>query len=358
MNNRALNQGGYFCLLGLIFLILILGTSCQFRKAYPEARHGAKMIFDPVGNKILLFGGRGENLTGGKLLNDIWVFDSETQDWQEIKTSSPPTSRLSPGFVYDPSHHQVILFGGYTNKGRLADTWLLDLDEYQWKEIHPPHSPPARSDMGMAYDKSNQVVVLFGGYCLENQRDYCDDTWVFDPDLNHWIEMNPISSPPVMYGHSLNYGSFKQQILLWGGHMSIMDQGRISSAGYNNSLWSYSYPNNQWIELSPVNQNKPSPRYWHQAAYDSEIPGLVIFGGDGGYGFLADTWLYNPVLNSWEKIKFLQPPPARTVGSLVYSPDDEQIFLFGGLNEDMESFRDTWSFTFNEGGNWTMISGN
>ncbi len=45
--------------------------------------------------------------------------------------------------------------------------------------------------------------------------------------------MNPPSSPPVMYGHSLNYDPLKDQFLVWGGHMSRFDQGSISSAGYN-----------------------------------------------------------------------------------------------------------------------------
>ncbi len=136
-------------------LIVVLG-GCQLNSSIPSARHGAKMIYDPVGKQVLMYGGRGEGKIVGDLLNDIWAFDLEKENWREIKTSSGPPARLSPGLVYDPTHHQVILFGGYSSKGRLNDTWLLDLNIYQWEEVNSSLSPPARSDMGMAYDGSNQ----------------------------------------------------------------------------------------------------------------------------------------------------------------------------------------------------------
>ena len=74
---------------------------------------------------------------------------------------------------------------------RLGDTWLLDLNDYEWEEVNPALSPPARSDLGMACNGSDHIVLLFGGTCLENQPDLCDDTWVFDPESNRWIQMNP-----------------------------------------------------------------------------------------------------------------------------------------------------------------------
>lgn len=338
----------------LIPLLLILG-GCQLSPSIPSARHGAKMVYDPVGKQVILFGGRGKGQIVGDLLSDLWAYDLEKENWREIKTTSAPPSRLSPGFVYDPSHHQVVLFGGYSNRGRLDDTWLLDLENYQWTEVNPALKPPARSDMGMAYDESNHLVLLFGGYCLENQRDLCDDTWVFDPKMNRWIEMDPLSSPPVMYGHSLNYDPLNEQFLVWGGHMSSFDQGRMSSAGYNDSIWLYTYSDNQWQEIDPGNQSHPSARYWHQAIFGLEPSGLVVFGGDGGYRYLTDTWFFDPENDSWSRINSENTPPARIVGSSVYSPDYGQIILFGGLYDDFSNLKDTWIYS-DKSGEWELIS--
>ena len=348
------NGKGLVWVLILIPLLVVLG-GCQLNSSTPSARHGAKMIYDPEGKQVLMFGGRGTGGLGGDLLDDIWAFDLEKEKWREIETSSGPSSRLSPGLVYDPARHQVLLFGGYSRKGRLDDTWLLDLNNYQWEEVDPSLSPPARSDMGMAYHGSSQMVLLFGGYCLENQRDLCDDTWVFDPEFNRWIEINPASSPPVMYGHSLNYDTKNDQILVWGGHMLRFTQGSSSSIGYNDSIWSYSYSKNQWLEISPGNQSHPSARYWHQAVYDSNIPGLFVFGGDGGYRFLADTWYYDPDTNKWSKINSEYSPSARIVGSAVYSADHEQVIMFGGLGQDSSNFDDTWIYS-GISGEWEMVS--
>jgi len=337
----------YFAVITVLFCVLLMG--CQMNPSSPSARHGAKLIYDPVGKQVIMFGGRGEGSIGGDLYNDMWSLNMETHRWQEIDTSSGPDPRLSPGLVYDPVHHQMILFGGYRNQGRVNDTWLFDLSSYEWEEIYPILSPPARSDMGMAYDEINQIAVLFGGYCLEHQRDYCDDTWVFDPVSQNWIEMNPSSSPPVMYGHSLDYDPLDDQFLVWGGHMSRFDQGGMTSAGYNDSIWSYSYAENHWQESPPGNQSHPSARYWHQAAFDSGYPGLLIFGGDGGYSYLADTWSFETETESWNRKRPELAPPARIVGSAVYCPDYEQVILFGGLDGDFSNLDDTWIYSCNSG---------
>ncbi len=337
-----------------IFLLLILG-GCQPSWSTPSARHGAKMISDPVGKQVILFGGRGEGEIVGDLYNDVWRLDLETHRWEEIETSTGPTPRLSPGLVYDTAHHQMILFGGYSDQGRINDTWLFDLNSYEWEEVTPDLSPPGRSDMGMAYDGTNHIAMLYGGMCIESQRDMCDDTWIFDPETNIWVEKNPLSSPPVIYGHSLDYDTQMDQFLLWGGHMSEFSQGGMSSAGYNESIWTYNYADDQWLEIPPGNQSHPSARYWHQAAYDSGYPGLLVFGGDSGNRYMTDTWFFDSGTEIWAKQRSEQTPPARIVGSAVYSPDYEQAILFGGLDGDFSNLDDTWIFS-SISGEWEQIS--
>jgi len=353
MNYNTTNKKPW--ILVVIALLLIMVAGCQSNRPSPSARHGAKMVYDPVGKQVLMFGGRVEGEIVGDLKNDVWALDLETHRWQEIETSSGPSPRISPGLVYDPSHHQVILFGGYRNQGRVNDTWLLDLISYEWEEVSPAQSPPARSDMGMTYDGTNHIAILFGGMCLDSQRDLCDDTWIFDPDTNSWIEKSPLSSPPIIYGHSLDYDSQMDQVLLWGGHMSSISDGNFSSAGYNDSIWSYSYSDNQWLEIPPGIQSHPSARYWHQAAFDSGHPGLLVFGGDSGYGYKDDTWLFDSETESWTRIRLELAPPARIVGSVVYIPDYGQLVLFGGLDDDFSNLNDTWIYS-DLSGEWEQIS--
>jgi N-acetylneuraminic acid mutarotase len=340
----------------VVLIILIgLGAGCQLNRARPQARHGAKMVYDPVGKQVILFGGRGSGGVLGDLFGDLWALDLDQQRWTKMDVPSGPAPRLSPGLVYDPSHHQLILFGGYRNSGRINDTWLFDLENNEWQEVFPAESPVGRSDMGLAYDENNQIAVLFGGYCIDFERDKCHDTWIFDPALNEWMEMDPVSSPPVMYGHSLDYDSKENSFSLFGGHMSEFSESGMSSAGYNNSIWSYSYQENNWVEIPPDGYNGPRKRYWHQAAYLAQEAGLFVFGGDGGYGYLDDSWIFEEDTESWSRVNPDQSPPARIVGSLVYSPDYDQLILFGGLNDDFNNLNDTWIYTASTAA-WEQIS--
>lgn len=338
-------QRRYIWLMVLVCVLLLGLGSCRGQSPQPQARNGGQLVYDSSGDRVLLFGGRGNGSLAGDLLGDLWSLDLDSNKWKRIEVSGGPSPRLSPGLVYDPSHHQLVLFGGYTNSGRVNDTWLLDLDNLAWREILPSETPPARSDMGLAFDEMNQVVVLFGGYCLDFERDQCDDTWIFDPASNEWVEMEPESPPPVMYGLSLDYDPQGQTMLLFGGHMSQFTQNGMSSAGYNDSVWSYSYQENAWEEFPRESFDSPSQRYWHQAAYLTELGGLFVFGGDNGHRYLADSWLYEVEAGRWSKLSPEGSPPGRIVGALVGCPDQGQLVLFGGLDNDFERLNDTWIYT-------------
>ena len=341
----------------IFLLIIILAYGCHPQASTPVARYGAKMIFDPVGERAILFGGRTDGLLGMKYFDDLWSFDSQSQIWTPLQTDIQPAGRLSPGMVYDPVAHQIILFGGHTEQDRVNDTWTYDLDTNHWKEVTPEHSPPPRSDMGMVYDETNQVVILFGGYCKDNIRELCDDTWVFDPQRRIWTEMNPPNHPPVMYGHSLVYDPINQQSLLWGGHISAINDGIFSSIGYGDTLWSYSYPENTWEEIALKSGNNPNPRYWHMSTFDISSESVFLFGGNGAKSFLAETWLFERAEGTWEKITVKDMPSPRINAAIIYDPANDIVILFGGLGEDKDSFRDTWIFLKTETGKkWINVS--
>lgn len=344
-----------FPIIILILLVSDVLIGCQFWSAVPVARYGASMVFDPVESQVILFGGRAQGLFGEKYFNDLWVLDSDTKTWTSLKTSDPPAPRLSPGMVYDPVYHQIILFGGLSKHGRLGDTWVYAISENQWLEVSPRTSPSPRSDTGMVYDELNQVVELFGGYCQEEDRDLCDDTWSYDPKSNTWTEMKPLSSPPIMYGFSLDYDATSYQSILWGGHLSTFEHGNIVSAGYGDNIWIYEYPQDAWREI--VGNDKPPARYWHQASFITPTGKLLIFGGDGGRSYLNDTWLYDNRHNTWERVNPVQAPAPRVNATMTYDSANNVIILFGGLGEDRVDLQDTWIFDVSGSeGEWRKIA--
>lgn len=340
----------------LILLLLIFGGSFLFQPTRPGARYGAKMVYDPAGRQMILFGGRGYGLLGEKYYNDTWSLDLLSLSWQKLNVSNKPTARLSPGMVSDPVNHQLIMFGGMDKQGRLADTWILNLDTLRWDDISSAIHPPPRSDMGLAIDQGSGIVLLFGGYCQADFREFCDDTWVFEVNTGRWSEIQPLSSPPITYGVTMDFDVLNQQFLLWGGHMSKIEGNKFSSAGYNDILWSFAWENNQWQVLDPGSSTRPSMRYWHQATINSSTSELFIFGGDGGHGFLADNWLFDLETNLWLKIKTAQAPSRRVLAAIAFDPEKDQVILFGGLEEEQVDLNDTWIFqASDQGADWIQI---
>ena len=90
--------------------------------AAPSARDGHAMIYDEANHRVVLFGGRG---TG--FVNDCWAYNPAMQTWTELHPSgTPPAARAGGAAAYDPVGHRLIVFGGSTSSGEyLDDTWEL-----------------------------------------------------------------------------------------------------------------------------------------------------------------------------------------------------------------------------------------
>lgn len=332
----------------VLFGFIVLG-SCQNRAGSPAARYGARMIYDTVGRQTILFGGRADALFGMKYFNDLWKFDSVSHSWEHIKTTLRPGPRLSPGMVYDPIRHQIIVFGGDSPKDRLGDTWVYSLADNHWQEVTPANSPPPRSDLGLVYDEQNQVVILFSGYCRDDIRESCDDTWAFDPTTNTWTEMKPETSPPIMYGHAMVYDSINHKTILWGGHEATYQNGQQVSHQYGNTIWQYDYQQNSWQQVTAT--NSPPARYWHQAAFDTSNGTMFLFGGNGANAFLADTWIYDVADRAWHKDNANEHPSPRINPAMSYDPINECFVFFGGMAEGGTDLQDTWVYK----GGWGEI---
>ncbi|MEW5871543.1 MAG: kelch repeat-containing protein [Chloroflexota bacterium] len=312
------------------------------------------MVFVPAEGRTYLFGGRYEGIFGTAYRDDLWRFDYAGRGWELVRAKSRPSARGNFSMIYDPDHHQIILFGGI-EKQRLGDTWIYNLDENQWHEVTPVVSPAPRSDAGMVYDQDNHVVILFSGYGLEEQQELYDDTWVFDPETNTWIEMYPDYSPPIMYGQTMIYDSINHQVLLWGGHELLYENGHATSHRYGNDIWCYDYQNNVWIMLPYI--NKPPARYWHQAVFDSAQGRLVIFGGHGNTGFANDTWYASASGTRWQETAVATKPSPRVNPAMSYDSSNNVLILFGGLEKDFHDLQDTWALvTTDSGEQWDNLT--
>lgn len=121
----------------------------------PSARCGHAMAYDPVRRAVVLFGGEayGEQLMGA---GETWEWTGST--WTRRATSGP-SSRLAARLVADPLRQRLVLFGGLGPEvSYLADTW--EWNGTSWTAVAAAGPPPRYAHVA-AFDGSR--VVVFGG---------------------------------------------------------------------------------------------------------------------------------------------------------------------------------------------------
>ncbi len=337
---------------GLIVVIISSGTIgtlffiAVIQNASPSARYGSAMVYDPVLQKAIFFGGGCQDATGYELFNDMWLFDPTNNIWTEINPTVKPSARSSHSMVYDSINHRTILFGGWDDTvGLMNDTWIYDSQTNQWTEVFPANKPSNRQSNAIYYDSNAQRVILFGGY--REVGGHLDDTWEYNYSDNSWTELNPTSNPSGRYGSRMVYDPINQRGILFGGRStSILDD-----------TWIYYYGNNTWIELSPA--SSPETRYWHEMVYDSNNHKVIVFGGRnaGAPGYaLEDTWIFDPSNNEWTELLPLSHPSNRMDFSMVYDSNHQKTILFGGFRFSGNTLGDTWTYAYN-GNRWSIVKG-
>lgn len=103
----------------------------------PPDRLNSAMVYVDSTDQIFLFGG----ISGGVGLNDMWVYDYSANAWTELTPNGDvPGGRGFHAMAYDPVADKVVLFGGGTtnNPGEFGnETWLYDPQTNTWTNMTP-----------------------------------------------------------------------------------------------------------------------------------------------------------------------------------------------------------------------------
>src|ERR1700691_3487986 len=70
------------------------------------------LVWDPAGPYILMFGGRNNSLNyvSSGVTDETWIFN--TTGWHELFPTTSPSGRAWSAMFYDPVEQKVVLFGG------------------------------------------------------------------------------------------------------------------------------------------------------------------------------------------------------------------------------------------------------
>ena len=335
-----------------MLLLVLSGFVCPIYAAgeSPQKMLGQKMIYDPVGQRIILFGG--SYYSGSyTFYGDTWSYDVAQAEWTKLTPTGSPIARFNHAMVYDSDRKEIVVFGGFSYSGRVGDTWVYNIASNKWTNETPDKSPSRRSDPGAAYDAKNKKVIIFGGYGHDDVMQ--GDTWAFDMETRTWTQMNPATRPAKRYGGVMVYDTYTERCLLFGGHMEG-DDG--SEMGYEKEMWAYDYAADNWEKIPTT--TKPLARYWHELAYDPEENRIILFSGSqGGGNDLGDTWIYSCSEVKWMQVSSTVSPSARSQPSMAYDTQTKKTFMFGGADFIVSAtfiyYNDIWALDQNN--QWKQV---
>ncbi len=271
------------------------------------------MAFDPVSQKVVMFGGLGATSN----LNDTWTFDGT--NWTQVNTTTAPPVRNGATMAFDRVTKKLVLFGGYDGTGYLQDTWIFDGATSTWTQAQMTKNPPRATGAMLFTDPRTGRAMMFGGYNAQNIVPVYSNTWQWSGSL--WKKLSPSVVPyPRAWGTATLDANGKNIVLTGGTGDTIR----------SDNTWTWDGTN--WTMQAPTTQ---VPAYVGAAsAWDPAAKGAVLF------GVFADTWEW--MGNNWVQIVPTNSPSARSAMGMAYNPITNQTIIFGGALSAGSLVNETW----------------
>ncbi len=298
----------------------------------PPARMNQRMVYDRRRQRIVMFGGVGEEV--GPFLrekrHDVWAFDG--RNWSNITPNTEvPRGRTRTQFVFDRDAGQFVLHSGLYWSAGLDDTWTLDGE--RWSEVLRP-AEPSRVAGVATYDPSRQRLLMFGGATGRGPSDHLltwnGATWVDTPRSSPW--------PQPRSFHTQAFDEARGELVV------IAGGGQVADA--------WAYDGNGWRALPDF---PPGAAYNLRAAYDPLRQRVVVYGGRVWASAtttetIGETWEWDGSV--WHERTATGPGPLEKHG-LSWDPSRSRVVLFGGRSAtNAAPSADVWEW---DGTSWTLV---
>ena len=321
----------------------------------PSARWEHSAIYDPVRDRMVVFGGQGG---GSSSYNDVWALSlASTPAWTQLTpTATPPSVRRGHSAIYDPERDRMVVFGG-TEWSSYDDVWSLSLAEAPaWTQLTPTGTPPgARFGHSAIYDPVLDRMVVFGG-ALTPYFPCSNDVWSLSlGEAPAWLKLQPTGTrPKARWEHGAIYDPVRSRMVVFGGTYWAYTPGTTRF----NDVWAVSLAGtSSWTLLNPSG-TPPSERDDHGAIFDPVRDRMVVFGGAG-------VSVYNDVhalslagTPAWTLLAPTgTPPSARSGHTAIHDPVRDRVVVFGGVyGPSNTSFNEVWALSLAGTPAWTLLA--
>jgi hypothetical protein len=312
----------------------------------PGPRHKPTIVYDAVRRRFLIFSG----LRGMSCYDDVWEMPADAPGrWRQVATRGDrPAGRFGHTAIYDPVRDRMIVFGGsLSGRGQVEEVWELLLSHRStWRRMTPAGAQPtARFAHTAVFDPVRGRMIVFGGF----DGRFENDVWALSlGTLPSWSRLVPAGAPPqVRDAHVAIYDPARRRMVV---------QGGFDGAATLDDTWTLSLSGSlRWHHLDCA--QSPPLRRQHAAVYDAARDGMVIFGGNDGTDLAyGDAW-FLPLAGdpSWRRMDPGGPgPPPRWGPALARDPVRNCLYVFGGTRAD-GWLNDTWRLEPEPEPRWTRV---
>jgi len=279
----------------------------------PRQSHGAAR----VGNKMIILGGHQVVGESFQRQDDIWVFDTTTNKFEQIvpaETQMPSMSRhrvLTIG-------NKVYAFGGILqNKTKLNAVFSLDIDTLSWKELQVTGQPPdPRCDpVVVSYGKN---MIVFGGSVQDLV--FPSDVHVFDTETNTWSQPETYGSvPPSRIGATgVVIGDL---MYIYGG--GDYDKERRMYKTLFTELWTLNLQTYSWSQVRACGDIPKIMDFLNAFVVGNH---LVIEGG-----WYSEPYAFDTISRRWQQLTNKQQKKVNNNDSSATLIGDS-VYYFGGYH--------------------------
>jgi cysteine-rich repeat protein len=268
---------------------------------------------DAARGRIVLYDGYDDVIDGG---DGASTWELSSSGWEKRTTTSPP-ARSQMSMAYDPIAKSVVMFGGQIGATALAETWTWNGSS--WIQATPGTSPPARVGGLLAFD--GRHLTLVGG--TSPGFGARTDTWSWDGTT--WTETTGPVHPGGLAGASgVGYDPIRNELVLLG---TFAVQGVLTTE-------TWGFDGTTWMKKSPMTQpviQLGSPLVWNAARM-----ALVLAGGNHA----TDAWVWDGT--NWSHSGPEGLPPARDAATFVPALDGSGVLMYGGRINLFDFPGDQW----------------
>ena len=153
----------------------------------PGTMYGQSLEFDPVGERVILYGGHIRSPVSREYVDEVWFFYPDNSSWVQSNCLNKPHGRYWNAASYSTEYSLLLVFGGSYGDGSLNETWVFNTDEVSWTLLDSPYFPSRRVIPDMVYIDSQRCFILFGG--VNNSYTHFGDTWKLDAETWTWNQI-------------------------------------------------------------------------------------------------------------------------------------------------------------------------